>query len=154
MLTLCLNKIAYNSHVTNNNLESWDWEDILTDRHCDHWNHSDLVFYFVVWLRIQPLSWQGSARPNGCLLQICLNMACAPIVKPGRYIQDTRKTNLAFTICVEMHEQHMNSTCEAFVNIATFGPSPANSGRRFEQQQSMSFQIVAWLEAFYGSFHT
>lgn len=80
-------------------------------------------------------------------------MACAPI-EPRRQIQDTSKINLVSTIDLEMHEQHMNSTYVKFVNIATVGSSPENSGRRFEQQQSMSFQIVAWLEAFYGSFHT
>jgi len=70
-------------------------------------------------------------------------MACAPKVEPRRYIQDTRKINVVSSIDLEMHEQHMNSTCIKFVNIATVGSSPANSGRRFEQQQSMSFQIVA-----------
>lgn len=62
----------------------------------------------------------------------------AKTLYPGHQ-KDKLSIYYTFRNALTAYEQHMFR----FVNIATVGSSPANSGRRLEQQQSMSFQIVA-----------
>lgn len=112
-------------------------KEMLTNLHFNQQNHSGFNVLFC-----------GGVMNTACIFSrvsrvkrmFTTHLSCA-----SRLVQISERFGNAWAPC----EEHMWR-----VKKAAFGFSPANSGLRLWRRRCRRFQIVAWLEAFYDSFHT